>query len=252
MEQAYLNLFTRTGPLTLSDFSNASQTLRLLLPSLDIPKEWLAVSLTEQRSSICGRVFKKGDVIYRCKTCGLDDTCVLCVDCFSSEIHAGHDIQFSISTAGGGCCDCGDSEAWKKDIGCLIHQKISCRNNVEAIPKEILDHVRNRVALLFDFVLDVLDYSPSIIELPATSDLLIALSPPETEDEATAQGNGAFEYALILWNDENHSYSEVMDILEETINCPKETAKKMTENIDFYVSLLNGLIQIGTRSYYDF
>jgi E3 ubiquitin-protein ligase UBR1 len=252
MEEAYLKLLSPTGPLTLSDFSTAAQALRVLLPSLDIPREWLASSLSKQRSSICGRVFKKGDVVYRCRTCGLDDTCVMCVDCFSAEAHAGHDIQFSVGTSGGGCCDCGDPEAWKRDICCPFHQKISSKDNVEPIPKEILDLVRDRVALLFDFILDVLDYSPSVIDLPATSELLTALSPPENQNEAQAQANGTFEYALILWNDESHSYGEVMDILEETINCPKEAAKKMTENIDLYVSWLIGFIQLGSRSHYDF
>lgn len=30
----------------------------------------------------CGTMFKKGDGIFRCITCGLDDTCVLCTSCF--------------------------------------------------------------------------------------------------------------------------------------------------------------------------
>lgn len=31
---------------------------------------------------LCGRVFKSGEPTYSCRDCGLDPTCVLCVDCF--------------------------------------------------------------------------------------------------------------------------------------------------------------------------
>lgn len=30
----------------------------------------------------CGKVFKVGEPTYSCRDCGLDPTCVLCVDCF--------------------------------------------------------------------------------------------------------------------------------------------------------------------------
>lgn len=72
---------------------------------------------------ICGHVFSKGETIYRCRTCGLDETCVMCVNCFKSSEHEGHDIYFHVSPTGGGCCDCGDSEAWKTDIKCKIHSE---------------------------------------------------------------------------------------------------------------------------------
>jgi hypothetical protein len=57
----------------------------------------------------CGHVFRKGELIYRCKDCGSDDTCVLCSQCFNEESHKGHEIIYVISSGGGGCCDCGDA-----------------------------------------------------------------------------------------------------------------------------------------------
>lgn len=33
--------------------------------------------------SLCGKVFKSGEPTYSCRECGLDPTCVLCVDCFT-------------------------------------------------------------------------------------------------------------------------------------------------------------------------
>lgn len=34
---------------------------------------------------LCGRVFKSGEPTYSCRDCGLDPTCVLCVDCFTNR-----------------------------------------------------------------------------------------------------------------------------------------------------------------------
>jgi E3 ubiquitin-protein ligase UBR1 len=43
--------------------------------------------------------------------------------CFDFEFHKNHEIHFHISQNTGGCCDCGDQQAWKNDIGCKIHPK---------------------------------------------------------------------------------------------------------------------------------
>ena len=36
------------------------------------------------------QVFKMGEPTYSCRDCGLDPTCVLCVDCFKNSEHGGH------------------------------------------------------------------------------------------------------------------------------------------------------------------
>jgi Putative zinc finger in N-recognin (UBR box) len=69
----------------------------------------------------CGHMFRKGDGIFRCRTCGLDDTCVLCASCFKATGHDGHDTNFSYSAGSGGFCDCGDAEAWKVPLNCKYH-----------------------------------------------------------------------------------------------------------------------------------
>jgi hypothetical protein len=69
----------------------------------------------------CGHVFKKGESIYRCFDCGMDATCVLCTRCFRAGNHTGHSFSFSIASGSGGCCDCGDAEAWKIPCTCPWH-----------------------------------------------------------------------------------------------------------------------------------
>ena len=44
--------------------------------------------------SRCGRLFKEGDLVYNCKTCQTDGTCVLCQDCFDDSNHEGHVVTF--------------------------------------------------------------------------------------------------------------------------------------------------------------
>lgn len=78
------------------------------------------LSQLDKPPSVCGRVFKVGEPTYSCRECGMDATCVLCVDCFKQSEHKNHKYKMGTSN-GGGCCDCGDTEAWKKSPFCDIH-----------------------------------------------------------------------------------------------------------------------------------
>jgi hypothetical protein len=69
----------------------------------------------------CGYVFRRGDIAWNCRTCQYDSTCVLCDKCFHNSDHEGHDVYFH-RTSPGGCCDCGDTEAWKSEGCCPLHR----------------------------------------------------------------------------------------------------------------------------------
>src|SRR5438045_1308894 len=117
------------------------QYMRLLFPrgppSLD--SKWNlreaqgAVEGTEYteaaRGKPCGHIFKCGEVTYRCKTCSIDDTCVLCSKCYDASDHPGHMVYVNISPGNSGCCDCGDAEAWRIPVNCAIHTE---RSNVSS------------------------------------------------------------------------------------------------------------------------
>ncbi len=60
---------------------------------------------------VCQHPFRRNDIVWVCRTCQSDETCVLCHDCFSNSDHEGHDVAFYHAQAGG-CCDCGDADAW--------------------------------------------------------------------------------------------------------------------------------------------
>ncbi|KAG7397272.1 E3 ubiquitin-protein ligase ubr2 [Phytophthora boehmeriae] len=71
---------------------------------------------------LCGYLFQRNDIVFNCKTCQSDETCVLCLKCFQNGNHEGHDVFFH-RTSPGGVCDCGDSEAWAPEGFCMYHGK---------------------------------------------------------------------------------------------------------------------------------
>ncbi|KAJ9477110.1 E3 ubiquitin-protein ligase UBR1 [Pseudozyma hubeiensis] len=99
-----------------------------------------------RRGMPCGHLFQKGEAIYRCRDCGLDDTCVQCAPCFQASIHAkdDHDVVFSVSSSSGGCCDCGDPEAWKQDVCCRYHSESSSNTNTSIADMELESESQER------------------------------------------------------------------------------------------------------------
>lgn len=43
---------------------------------------------------VCQYAFRKNDIVWICKSCQADETCVLCNDCFRGSNHEGHDVYF--------------------------------------------------------------------------------------------------------------------------------------------------------------
>lgn len=71
------------------------------------------------KSGVCGKVWKQDELAYKCKTCERDPTCVVCVQCFKLGNHVGHD--YAMVRTAGGCCDCGDVQAWRPGGFCSMH-----------------------------------------------------------------------------------------------------------------------------------
>ncbi|KAG5582887.1 hypothetical protein H5410_053514 [Solanum commersonii] len=80
---------------------------------------------------VCGAVWGNNDIAYRCRTCEQDPTCAICVPCFQNGNHKDHD--YSIIYTGGGCCDCGDVTAWKREGFCSKHKGAE---QIQPLPEE--------------------------------------------------------------------------------------------------------------------
>ena len=168
------------------------------------------------RGKPCGHIFKNGEATYRCRTCTLDDTCVLCSRCFDASDHTGHLVNVSISPGNTGCCDCGDLEAWRIPVHCTIHDPdISAaagkRREGQSLPEELMESARMTIARAIDYMCDVISCSPEQLRLQKTEESI-------RQDERLSHLASKWyeevedldpEFALILWNDEKHTIDEV-------------------------------------------
>ena len=175
--------------------------------------------------TVCAHPFSPGEPVFRCKTCGLDDTCVLCRPCFlaSHESLPDHDTSFHLAQAAGGCCDCGDSEAFVTTICCSLHSpsipndhntgndnpKVEC-------PSQIIAVLRTVIVKALDILID------SLLPSPIARESSISLS-------GTC--------ALILWNDESHSFDEVIDAVMEAVGYSEDAAREVANIVDARVCL---------------
>ena len=49
---------------------------------------------------VCQHPFKRNDIVWVCRTCQADETCVLCHACFNASDHENHDVAFYHAQAG--------------------------------------------------------------------------------------------------------------------------------------------------------
>ncbi|KAI8143673.1 hypothetical protein BJV82DRAFT_558238 [Fennellomyces sp. T-0311] len=218
----------------------------------------------------CGRVFRKGEPVYRCRNCGLDGTCVLCSRCFHASNHENHTVFVSISPGSGGCCDCGDAEAWKVPLECDIHSSRTAYSpgQKSASAKAMAKHVRKCLTTVLDFILCVFSLASEEIALPQTNDEILQwgrnecvifrrMKVPartgldkkrkqraqqsneddmdmdkENQEEAVgAKVEDDLLYACIAWNDETHSLKDVCESVMRAIPCDYERARRIVETI---------------------
>ncbi|KAK6441976.1 E3 ubiquitin-protein ligase ubr1 [Oleoguttula sp. CCFEE 5521] len=214
---AHLPLFFPSGPPPSS--SNEPWSLREAQGAQDG-----AEYMPSARGTACGHIFKSGESTYSCKTCAADETCVLCSRCFEGSEHEGHMVYVSVSPGNSGCCDCGDAEAWKREVRCSIHSATreggrgKEREHVgqstgNEVPAEVERTVRMTIAKCLDFMCDVFSCAPEQLRLQKTEESV-------REDERRARlspamyggsdvTSGEPEFSVLLWNDEKHTVRDV-------------------------------------------
>ncbi|KAJ6331665.1 hypothetical protein OIU76_010117 [Salix suchowensis] len=126
----------------LGSKKSAGQTMKYCFRECMVWFQWLmflgepAVALKNLSKmsagrGVCGAVWGNNDIAYRCRTCEHDPTCAICVPCFQNGNHKDHD--YSIMYTGGGCCDCGDVTAWKREGFCSKHKGVE---QIKPLPEE--------------------------------------------------------------------------------------------------------------------
>ncbi|XP_075411213.1 E3 ubiquitin-protein ligase UBR2 isoform X2 [Tenrec ecaudatus] len=170
-------------------------------------------------SHLCGRVFKVGEPTYSCRDCAVDPTCVLCMECFLASVHRDHRYRMTTS-GGGGFCDCGDTEAWKVGPHCQKHGPNPSEMEEEEDPlvhlsEDMIARTYNIFAIMFRYAVEILTWEKES-ELPA--DLEMA----EKRDT----------YYCMLFNDEVHTYEQVIFTLQKAVNCTQKEAISFATTVD--------------------
>ncbi|XP_047516018.1 E3 ubiquitin-protein ligase UBR1 isoform X1 [Pieris napi] len=178
-----------------------------------------------RRQTLCGRVFKQGEPAYSCRECGMDNTCVLCVECFKVSAHRHHKYKMGQSS-GGGCCDCGDTEAWKREPCCELHAGTDDKEDIQtSISPDIVERMKivASVCLSYCFRLLTLDHAPGLpndLRLKdAERDLLQILDQPDC-------------YCTVLYNDETHTFEQVITTLMRVMKCNYRDSVELVSLID--------------------
>ncbi|XP_071525838.1 LOW QUALITY PROTEIN: E3 ubiquitin-protein ligase UBR2 [Panulirus ornatus] len=181
--------------------------------------------------SLCGRVFKNGDPTYGCRDCGMDPTCVLCAECFKNSAHSKHRYKISTSS-GGGYCDCGDKEAWKSDVFCDIHVKgqmvQQSQNPLEKLPPDLTERIHLIFECILPYAKELLTYE---VVLSIPKDLEIRESDREPTNLSSLY-DIRDTYVTMLYNDETHTYDQVISTLERAIECTHKDAVAFATSID--------------------
>ncbi|KRY67997.1 E3 ubiquitin-protein ligase UBR1, partial [Trichinella pseudospiralis] len=165
-------------------------------------------------SNKCNRPLLCGEPTYCCLDCACDQTCIFCHSCFQSSEHKNH--RYSMSTSeGSGTCDCGDKEAWKSDYYCLNHKPVA---SVEPL-KVLLDEGSNRclmlISAMLSYIQDVLQRA-MFLDLPQSYYLDFIKVP----------------HAIVMFNDEVHSYDDVISTLSSTLEYDSTCARLLSARID--------------------
>nr|XP_042121710.1 E3 ubiquitin-protein ligase UBR2 [Peromyscus maniculatus bairdii] len=184
-------------------------------PALGFPK----LEQANKPSHLCGRVFKVGEPTYSCRDCAVDPTCVLCMECFLGSVHRDHRYRMTTS-GGGGFCDCGDTEAWKEGPYCQKHELSSSEVVEEEDPlvhlsEDVIARTYNIFAIMFRYAVDILTWEKES-ELPADLEM--------TEKSDT--------YYCMLFNDEVHTYEQVIYTLQKAVNCTQKEAIGFATTVD--------------------
>ncbi|GFO34713.1 E3 ubiquitin-protein ligase ubr2 [Plakobranchus ocellatus] len=174
----------------------------------------------EEPSQLCGHNFKSGEPTYSCRDCAYDPTCVLCITCFQKSSHRNHRYRMNTS-GGGGYCDCGDTEAWKSDPYCLLH--LPRREESESdsginMPSDMRPYVERIFMCMLKFVSTLLTWEDNeYLPLGIGSQAAWAQIQP---------------YMCMLYNDEVHTYEQVINTLQRAVDCTKRQALDYATIVD--------------------
>lgn len=187
----------------------------------------------------CARKFMKGEPIYRCLTCGIDETCAMCALCFCREDHEGHMLVSTICTRSNlsGICDCGDPEAWKVPVRCSNYYAEN--GNDADLLADLEESFFATIESVFDYLVDVLRHLDIVylLNLELLDKEIVAYSELCGLDlafyDSTPDPNSD-EYCLVLYNDCVHHQRDAVLRIRAALGRVPEFAEMVTEQVELY------------------
>ena len=135
------------------------------------------------------------------------------------------------TSIGGGYCDCGDPEAWKENAHCSLHIPAPDAASVDPLANVPLD-IQNRARQVFSAVLK---YSYELLTLDTFMKLPGDLQYKSGENIDLMDDLLEVEdmYATVLFNDEVHTFDEVIMTLTKALDdCDRTKAINYVSLID--------------------
>lgn len=195
-------------------------------------------------NSPCARIFRRGEPIYKCLTCGLDDTCALCSHCYQPDNHKGHAVHIAIcQRENGGVCDCGDPEAWVNEFHCkyAVEDEVHANIRTKMIPKELEYSFFRTIEILLDYIIDVMSqadlqfYSPwEVATNPGKYSANCNLDPKKYGYEEIQDPNydrPSSKYSLIAFNDQVRHFRDAVQRIHLASKKVPEFATMVAEKI---------------------
>lgn len=196
----------------------------------------------------CGHMFVKGEPVYRCRNCALDESCVLCSVCFNASDHTGHDVSFMTHTSGCGSCDCGDLEAWKRPVHCAVHTGAPVE--ATSIPPSFVAAFDDMLDQMFAFILATLELAPPTATPPKTAAAVRQILTPAERGRGAVDSSGRGPWSIVLWNDEKHNFHQVIDQVRRALGqdtTSRDFATRVALNVDVYVCARHCGVQLTTQ-----
>lgn len=205
----------------------------------------------------CGRLFHRGETIFRCLTCSHDELCAVCYQCFHQQNHEGHRVHVYVTQLDrGGVCDCGDHEAWVTDNVCPYYDNPPSTPLPAELPEEFYERFAATVRVVLNYFVDVLAFSDQHLTgaacaLPADHAAGAALSPVVygyDEQHQASQLTSPFgtenldnspdpvlpRYSLVLYNDQVHLYRDAIQRIRLALKKQKQFAAMVTDKAESY------------------
>lgn len=206
------------------------------------PNQSVHTNHTHHPQLPCSRIFRRGEPIYKCLTCGFDETCALCSHCYDPKSHDGHAVHIAIcQRENGGVCDCGDPEAWVQEFQCLHANDEDADLLGQSLPQELCNSFYRTMEVVLDYIIDVMCqsdlqfYSPwDVAMYPEKYSNNCSLDPRKYGYEDVDDSNydmPSDKYSLIAYNDQVRHFRDAVQRIHLASKKVPEFATMVAERL---------------------